>query len=121
PLAPVAPPAVTSLAPDEEGRLAAASPPGPGAPATTPPVPRLKRTVPVNARRASPTTRASTITAASGATGTQLVRCSSARRRRHSAARQYHGWGGLSTERLIAAAVRPYQARASMMPASPAT
>src|SRR5580704_6069242 len=111
--------------PDDDGWLAAASPPVPpssvvAAIAVVPP-PVVKRTVPVNASRASPTTRAITITAASGATGTQLVRWWNARLIRHSAARQCHGWGGLSTERLTAAAVRPYHARASTTPASPAT
>ena len=92
------------------------------APAIASPAPEAKRTVPVKASRASPTTRTSTITAASGATGTQLVRCRNARRIRHSAARHCHGWGGLSAvAATAAAAVSPYQARASTIPASPAT
>ena len=91
------------------------------APATTSPVPEAKRTVPVKASRAIPTTRASTITAASGATGTQLVRLRKARRIRHSATRHCHEWGGLSATPRAAAAVRPYQARASTIPARPAT
>ena len=91
------------------------------APATTSPAPEAKRTVPVKASRASPTTRTSTITAASGATGTQLVRLRRARRIRHSAARHCHGWGGLSAAPRAAAAVSPYQARASTIPARPAT
>src|SRR5713226_8283438 len=83
-------------------------------------VPEAKRTVPVKASRAVPTTRASTITAASGATGTQLVRCRSARRICHSVTCQCHECGGISAARLAAAAVRPYQARASTIPTSPA-
>src|SRR6266851_3135088 len=91
------------------------------APVTTALVPEAKRTVPVKASRAVPTTRASTITAASGATGTQLVRCRSARRICHSVTCQCHECGGISAARLAAAAVRPYQARASTIPPSPAT
>ena len=62
-----------------------------------------------------------TITAASGATGTQAVRPSSERRNRCSVARQAHGCSGLSIERRTAAVVSAYQARASTTPASPAT
>ena len=79
------------------------------------------RTVPVKASRAIPTTRASTSTAASGAIGTQAVRCRSASRIRHSAACHCHGLGGLSAAALTAAVVSPYQARASTTPARPAT
>ena len=83
--------------------------------------PGANRTVPVKASRASPTTRTRTITAASGATGTQLVRCRSANLIRHSAARHCHGCGGRSAAARTAAAVSPYHARASTIPASPAT
>jgi hypothetical protein len=65
-----------------------------------------------------PTTRARTITAASGATGTQGVRPISDRRTRCSLARQCQGCSGFSTERRTAALVSPYQARASTTPAS---
>ena len=75
----------------------------------------------MKASRASPTTRASTITAASGATGTQSVRLRRARRIRQIATRHCHEWGGLSATPRAATAVSPYQARASMIPASPAT
>ena len=68
-----------------------------------------------------PTTRASTITAASGAIGTQLVRCRSVCLIRHSAACHCHGLGGCSAAARTAAVVSPYQARASTTPASPAT
>ncbi len=68
-----------------------------------------------------PTTRARTITAASGATGTQGVRSISDRRIRCSVARQCQGCSGFSTERRTAALVSPYQARASTTPATPAT
>jgi hypothetical protein len=108
--------------------LAAAARPGAArfspvmAPAATPPPgPEANRTVPVKASRVRPTTSASTITAASGATGTQLVRCRSASRARHSAARHCHGCGGRSAAARTAAVVRPYQARASTIPARPAT
>ena len=84
-------------------------------------MPWAKRTVPVKASRVRPTTSAMTITAASGATGTQLVRPSSERRTRCRVARQCQGCSGFSAERRTAAAVSPYQARASTTPASPAT
>src|SRR5580692_6099961 len=110
PVAPLVGPAFAALVapPDvpDDGALAAASPPSPAsgvvAAITAVPPPVVKRTVPVNASRAIPTTRAMTITAASGATGTQLVRWLKARLTRQSAARQCHGWGGLSTERRTA-------------------
>src|SRR5580658_4070479 len=82
PVAPLVRPPFAALAapPDvpDDGPLAAISPPAPAsgvvaAIAAVPP-PVVKCTVPVNASRASPTTMAMTITAASGATGTQLVR-----------------------------------------------
>ena len=62
-----------------------------------------------------------TNTAASGATGTQLVRSSNERRIRCSVARQCQGCSGFSAARRTAAVVSPYQARASSTPASPAT
>src|ERR1700677_2708315 len=89
----VAPPEV----PDDGARAAAGPPPparGVVAAIAAVPPPVVKRTVPVNASRAVPTTRAMTITAASGATGTQLVGWKKPRLTRHSAARQCHGWGG---------------------------
>jgi hypothetical protein len=59
-------------------------------PTAAPPGPGANRTVPVKASRAIPTTMARTITAASGAIGTQVVRCRSARLIRHSATRHCH-------------------------------
>ena len=97
-------PPTTSTAPlTRPGPVAALAPVAPAAPAgagrsspvnaltATPPWPGANRTVPVKASRVSPTTMTSTITAASGAIGTQLVRCRSASRVRHSAARHCHG------------------------------
>ena len=131
-------PSTTSTAPlTRAGPLAAlalAMPaPWPGAvrsslaatPTAVPPGPGANRTVPVKASRAIPTTRASTITAASGAMGTHVVRCRSASPggRNPDPPGTPRSRGGCPPPRtpLAAAVVSPYQARASTIPASPAT
>ena len=128
-------PSTTSTAPlTRAGPLAAlalAMPaPWPGAvrsslaatPTAVPPGPGANRTVPVKASRAIPTTRASTITAASGAMGTHVVRCRSASRASATARRATAtDEAAAPAAARTAAVVSPYQARASTIPASPAT